>query len=91
MSITKVQYSFGRLLISSDALRNCTLVMSMPAAFQISIMYCMTRLIREKLSKFAGKYKLQIRLERDLANCLDLVEVTTHLIVQLRKPIGYPT
>ena len=89
--MTKVQYSFGLLLISSDAFRNCTLVMSMPAAFQISIMYCMTRLIRENLSKLAGTMKLQIGVKRDLANCLDLVEVTTHLVVQLRKPVSYPT
>lgn len=40
MSITKVQYSFGCLLISSDALRNCTRVMSIPTAFHISTMYC---------------------------------------------------
>ena len=51
----------------------------------------MTRLIRENLSKLAGTMKLQIGVKRDLANCLDLVEVTTHLVVQLRKPVSYPT
>ena len=40
MSITRLQYSSGRLLISSDALRNCTRVMSIPTALQISTMYC---------------------------------------------------
>lgn len=39
ISITRFQYSSGRALISSLAQRNSTLSMSIPTAFQISIMY----------------------------------------------------
>eukprot|EP01085_Mycamoeba_gemmipara_P003165 Mycagemm_TRINITY_DN9397_c0_g2::TRINITY_DN9397_c0_g2_i1::g.3165::m.3165 type:complete len:114 gc:universal TRINITY_DN9397_c0_g2_i1:548-207(-) len=39
MSITVIQYSLARALISSDDHINLTFVMSMPQAFQISIIW----------------------------------------------------
>lgn len=56
MSITLVQYSSGRLLISSDAHRNSTLSMFMPAAFQTSIMYSPTTRIFFKSCVFPSYF-----------------------------------
>lgn len=66
----------------------------MPTAFQISTMYCRQHsrgvcgpaLVLQLLS-------LQCRAREEdahLANSLDLIEIATHLVVELRKPVSHP-
>ena len=90
MSMTEVQYLSAALLISSDALRNSTCSSGRQRHIEVPPSHTWSQSWRiHLLANVLHAHSLP-HLHKVLPHCLDLFEVTSHLVVELGEPVCHP-